>query len=54
MEHGVIRAARVYTDAMDWQLPERLEAALTGSRLDRAALTEKAPEFAEVFEKMEL
>ena len=54
VEHGVIRAARVYTDAMDWQLPERLEAALTGSRLDRAALTEKAPEFAEVFEKMEL
>lgn len=54
VEHGVIRSARVYTDAMDWQLPARLEAALTGSRLDRAELTEKAPEFKELFEKMEL
>ncbi len=54
VEHGIIRSAKVWTDAMDWQLPQRLEAALTGSRLDRAALTEKAPEFAEVFEKMEL
>lgn len=54
VEHGIIRAAQVYSDAMDWQLPQRLEASLTGSRLDRAALTEKAPEFKELFEKMEL
>ena len=54
VEHGVIRSAKVYSDAMDWQLPARLEEALIGSRLDRAALTEKAPEFKELFEKMEL
>ena len=54
VEHGTIRSARVYSDAMDWQLPARLEEALIGSRLDRAALTEKAPEFKELFEKMEL
>ena len=54
VEHGVILAARVYSDAMDWQLPEKLERALTGARLDRAELTEKAPEFAELFAKMDL
>lgn len=54
VENGVIRTAKVYSDAMDWQLTERLEAALTGERLDRAALTAKAPEFAEVFEHMDL
>ena len=54
VEHGVIRSAKVYSDAVDWQLPARLEEALTGSRLDRAELTEKAPEFKELFEKMEL
>ena len=54
VEHGIIRRASVCSDAMDWQLPARLEAALTGSKLDRAALTEKAPEFKELFEKMEL
>ena len=54
VEHGIIRSARVYSDAMDWQLPRRLEEALIGSRLDRAELTEKAPEFKELFEKMEL
>lgn len=54
VEHGIIRRASVCSDAMDWQLPARLEAALVGSRLDRAELTRKAPEFAEVFERMEL
>lgn len=29
---GVIQAARVYTDAMDWLLPEKIEGALTGCR----------------------
>lgn len=54
VEHGIIRSARVYTDAMDWQLPARLEQALTDSRLDRAELCKKAPEFAEIFRRMEL
>lgn len=54
VEHGIIRRASVYTDAMDWQLPARLEAALTGSRLERDTLIQKAPEFAGVFRRMEL
>lgn len=54
VEHGVIRQAKVWTDAMDWQLPERLEGALTGSRLDRAELCRRAPEFAELFGHMDL
>ena len=54
VEHGILRRARVYTDAMDWQLPGQLEAALVGSRLDRSELIKKAPQFAEVFERMEL
>ena len=29
-ESGAIRSVRVYTDAMDWQLPAAIEAALTG------------------------
>ena len=53
VERGIIQAAKVYTDAMDWQLPEKLERSLTGSRLDRNDLTKKAPEFSEVFERME-
>lgn len=54
VENGIILSNRVWTDAMDWQLPERIEAALTGSRLDRAELAAKAPEFEELFEKMDL
>ncbi len=54
VENGIIRAAKVYTDAMDWQLPEKLEAAILGSRLDPAELAKKAPEFSGVFEWMEL
>lgn len=54
VEHGIIRQAKVWTDAMDWQLPERLEGALTGARLDRAELCRKAPEFAELFAHMDL
>lgn len=54
VENGIIRRARVYTDAMDWQLPRRLEAALTGTRLDRAELTKKAPEFSGVFQRMDI
>ena len=29
-KHGIITAAKVYSDAMDWQLPETVETALTG------------------------
>ena len=54
VDGGIIRAAKVYTDAMDWQLPQRLEAALTGSRLDPAELAKKAPEFSGVFQRMEI
>ena len=54
VENGIIRAAKVFSDAMDWQLPERLGRAMTGTRLDAAELTKKAPEFAGVFERMEL
>ena len=54
VEHGVIRQAKVWTDAMDWQLPERLEEALTGSRLDRAELCRRAPEFTELFANMDI
>ncbi|MBR7178331.1 MAG: lipoate--protein ligase [Oscillospiraceae bacterium] len=54
VEQGRIQAAKVWTDAMDWQLAEKLETALTGSRLNRAELTEKAPEFSEVFQRMDL
>ena len=54
VENGIIQTARVYSDAMDWRLPEKLEAALTGARLDRAELIKKAPEFSEVFKRMDL
>lgn len=32
VEAGIIRQAKVYTDAMDWTLPQELETALTGIR----------------------
>ena len=35
---GVIQGAKVYTDAMDWQLPQALENALTGCRFSREDL----------------
>lgn len=35
---GCIRTAKVYTDAMDWQLPESVEAALTGCRFGTEAM----------------
>ena len=54
VEHGAIRAAKVWTDAMDWQLSAKLEQALTGSKLDRSELMKKAPDFAGVFERMDL
>lgn len=38
VEHGLIRQAAVYSDAMDWTLAPKLEARLTGCRLELAAL----------------
>ena len=35
---GSIQSAVLYTDAMDWQLPEAVSASLTGCRLDLAAM----------------
>ncbi len=51
VESGLVRSAKVYSDAMDWSLAPRLEAALTGCRFDRAELSSRAaqaaPEFGE-------
>ena len=38
VESGVIRQAKVYSDAMDWSFVTALEQALTGCRCDAAAL----------------
>ena len=35
-EKGVIQAAKLYTDAMDWRLSEKTEAALTGCKFKQA------------------
>ena len=59
---GSITAAKVYSDAMDWQLPGRIESALTGCRFtlgDMAdALTAAVPQYAkdliELIKKQEL
>ena len=40
VESGVIRQAKVYSDAMDWSFVTALEQALTGCRCDAAALEE--------------
>lgn len=41
IEAGAVREARVYTDAMDWQLAPALEAALTGCRLRLEGMEER-------------
>lgn len=38
VESGIIRAVEIYTDAMDWRLPETLKTALTGCRFALADL----------------
>ncbi len=50
---GAIRAVKVYTDSMEWDLAPRLEAALLGQKLNRDSLKKAAPAFAELFERME-
>ena len=37
-KNGAITGARVYSDAMDWQLPQIIEGALTGCRFETAAM----------------
>ena len=38
VENGNVTGARVYSDAMDWQLPERMEALLLGARFEKDAV----------------
>ncbi len=40
---GIIRDARVYTDAMDWQLAEQMQSALVGCRLSEQDITAALP-----------
>lgn len=37
-KNGFITGAKVYSDAMDWQLPQTIENALTGCRFETAAM----------------
>ena len=57
VESGVVRHAAVYTDAMDWSLADKLEAALAGCRFDLAELCAHAaacdaPEGADIAEML--
>ena len=38
VENGMVTSAKIYSDAMDWQLPERMEALLTGARFEKDAV----------------
>lgn len=38
VENGVVRQAKVYSDAMDWTIPPKLEGTLTGCRFSAEAL----------------
>ena len=38
VENGMVTGAKIYSDAMDWQLPERMEALLTGARFEKDAV----------------
>lgn len=40
VENGIVRQAKVYSDAMDWSLAPKLEQSLTGCRFTREALRE--------------
>lgn len=40
VENGIVRQAKVYSDAMDWSLAPKLEQTLTGCRFAREALRE--------------
>lgn len=47
VESGVVRQAKVYSDAMDWQLPQLLEQALTGCRFTKEELLAAVTPFGE-------
>ena len=38
VENGMVQTAKVYSDAMDWQLPAKLEALLIGCRFEKEAI----------------
>ena len=54
-ENGLITGAKVYSDAMDWQLPTQLEGLLLGARFEKedlcARLRETHPDIAAWLEK---
>ena len=41
VENGMIQSAKVYSDAMDWQLPQQVESLLQGVRFEKDAICEK-------------
>ena len=41
VENGMVTGAKIYSDAMDWQLPERMEALLLGARFEKDAVCER-------------
>ena len=41
VENGVIQSAKVYSDAMDWQLPQQVESLLQGVRFEKDAICKK-------------
>ena len=45
VENGVIQSAKVYSDAMDWQLPQQVESLLQGVRFEKDAICEKLQAF---------
>ncbi len=53
---GLITSAKVYSDAMDWSLPETVETALTGCRFEISAMADalaKAPLEPEICESLQ-
>jgi lipoate-protein ligase A len=46
VESGVIQKATVYSDAMDWRLPEMIESALLGCRFNLADMQARLQESA--------
>ena len=38
VENGIVESVKVYSDAMDWQLPQQLESLLAGVRFEKDAI----------------
>lgn len=55
---GVVQAAQVYTDSMDWQLSDRLQQALTGCKFNQqdlmAAVSPISTDIAQLLKNQEL